>query len=69
MCRDLILTFNHKNVLKTPIFNIVYEVKKDLQNVSVGKSNFNKIKYIISFPQFDVKVCQVNFELVWYNLG
>jgi hypothetical protein len=44
--------------------DVVYEEKKDLQDVSSGIGNL-KIKLHNTFPQFDTKDSEVNFDLTF----
>jgi hypothetical protein len=45
----------------------VFEVKKDLQDVSAGMGIFKNEVHNKFSPQFNVKICEVNFDLAWYN--
>jgi hypothetical protein len=52
---------NRQNI----IFDIVYEVYKDSQDVSAGIGILRNNEVI--FPQFNIKLGKVNFDLAWYN--
>ncbi len=43
--------------IKTSFFDVLSEVKKDLEDVFAGLGKF--------CPEFDVKVGEVNFDLAW----
>jgi hypothetical protein len=46
--------------IKTSIFEVMPEVQKDPEDVFAG---IGKKKYLLSFLQFEVKVCEANFDI------
>jgi hypothetical protein len=45
----------------------VFEVKKDLQDVFAGMGILKNEVHNKFSLQFNVKICEVNFDLAWYN--
>jgi hypothetical protein len=53
--------------VKTSFFDILYEVQKDLQEVSAGTGIFFTSSTLEFWWYFDVKVDEANFDLAKYN--